>query len=145
MLSAVLPIALVLGLFMAMPALGAPGMTGFGGARLDAPSRKCVNCHEGILSGTMVTHQIAAEHPVGVDYTELARRNPSLIPPKAMDKSLRLVEGRISCITCHVPYDRNNHLDLTQKRRAARQSGGPDPMLSIDNAGSRLCIGCHRK
>jgi hypothetical protein len=93
----------------------------------------------------MVSHLVAAEHPMGVDYTELSRRNPSLIKPKALDKALRLVDGRISCVTCHVPYDRNNHLDLVQKRRAARLNGGPDPMLSIDNKGSRLCMGCHRK
>ncbi len=143
--SAVLPVALLLGFFVAMPAHGAQGMVGLGGARLDPASNKCVRCHEGILSGTMVSHLVAAEHPVGVDYAELSRINSSLVKPKALDKAIRLVDGRISCVTCHVPYDRNNHLDLVQKRRTARQSGGPDPMLSIDNAGSRLCMGCHRK
>jgi len=43
---------------------------------------------------------------------------------------LPLVDGLIGCSTCHLPYSKANHAG---------------PMLVIDNAGSRLCLACHRK
>ncbi len=131
-------------LILAAPAFAGPGSEGHGGAHLGPASTKCVGCHEGVLSGGVVSHRGGTTHPVGVDYLELSRRNPSLVPPEKLNKAMPLEDGRIGCLTCHVPYDSKNHSELARKR-AGMGFDEPDPMLSVDNRGSALCMGCHRK
>jgi len=134
----------VLAVILFSPAFG-HASSGQEGARLDEASRQCIGCHEGVLSGVMVSHIVASEHPVGVNYQDIAARNPSLVRPGALPPAVKLVGGRISCITCHVAYEEKNHQALAEERRRERTGGGPDPMLRIDNTGSRLCMACHRK
>lgn len=112
---------------------------------LDAESTRCLKCHEGGLKGNRVCHRGGCDHPIGVDYAAAARRNPSLPRASTLDPALRLIDGRIGCLTCHVPFDSKNHLDLYAKRVETYEATGVDNMLSVDNNASRLCMSCHRK
>jgi len=113
------------------------------GADLGAATKQCLSCHKSGPKVDLVFHNEGADHPIGLDYVRLAKSNPSLVPPSKLNPALRLDHGRIVCQTCHVPYDKKNHLILAKKR--AVLNSDRDPMLTIDNNGSSLCMACHRK
>jgi len=113
-------------------------------ASLDAASIQCIGCHESGLNAKIVFHGEGSDHPIGLDYVRLARNNASLVPASQLNPALRLDHGRIGCLTCHVPYAKKNHL-LLAKKRAAASAEDADPMLTIDNKGSGLCMACHQK
>ncbi|GMR04625.1 MAG: hypothetical protein BMS9Abin23_0526 [Thermodesulfobacteriota bacterium] len=122
-----------------------PGPTSAADIVLDRASIECISCHEADVTAESV-HVVGGpghDHPVGVDYVGLAARVPALVKPSELDPALRLVSGRISCVTCHVPYDKKNHLTLAAKRK--EMPAIPDPMLNVDNSGSGLCMSCHLK
>jgi predicted CXXCH cytochrome family protein len=107
--------------------------------QIDPVSRDCLSCHDGSiakLSAVSVgswTHTTnlrgynAGIHPIGIDYEESRRRHGGLKAVFAIDKRIKLVEGKVSCASCHDPYS-------DRKGR-----------LVMDNRGSRLCLGCHLK
>ncbi len=113
------------------------------GAELDAATKQCISCHEKGLNPKVVFHGEGSDHLIGLDYAKLAKGDHSLIPPSKLNPGLHLDHGRIGCLTCHVPYDKTNHLILAKKRAA--MSRDSDPMLSISNIGSGLCMACHQK
>lgn len=105
---------------------------------LDPLSAACVECHKGEAdqaAGT-VGHPGPTSHPVGMDYAASTARDRALTPPSDLDPRLALSAGVVACTTCHIPYREADH--------AGRAAGG-DPMLVMDNEGSRLCLACHRK
>ncbi len=115
-------------------------------AALDSGSKQCIGCHSDAVGGTgaSLVHKGGLSHPVGVDYTGLSSKRPGLKPQEALDPAIKLVDGRIGCVTCHVPYSsETDHRRLAEKRR--NSPSAPDPMLSVDNSGSRLCLACHDK
>ncbi len=117
-----------------------------GSVKLDSRSKECIKCHKADVTDkhvSIIGDTGGHEHPVGVDYFSLALRNPTLMKPSELVPALTLVNGRISCITCHVPYDESNHLKLAAKRK--RMPAIPDPMLTVDNTMSGLCTSCHLK
>lgn len=117
-----------------------------GTVKLDLRSMECIKCHEAAITDTNVTllgGPGGHDHPVGVDYVSLSRNNPTIVKPYDLDPALPLVNGRISCVTCHIPYNESNHLKLAAKRKG--MPAIPDPMLTVDNSTSGLCISCHLK
>lgn len=116
-------------------------------AALDKASIDCLSCHDGALApdSTVVTvcSEPDCDHPLGVDYRLLAVMNHGLKPAGLLDPQIKLVNNAtIGCTTCHVPYKQSNHVTLSTLRGLFPD---PDPMLSVDNSGSGLCLGCHDK
>jgi predicted CXXCH cytochrome family protein len=89
-------------------------------------ARYCTGCHPksadeiGRSGGSPAAH---ANHPVDVPYP---RENPDFVPTAELDPKLRLVDGKLSCITCHSP-------------RAANRA------LVIRLEDGELCLACHRR
>lgn len=111
--------------------------------RLDPGSAECVGCHEDSLSvkePLRVCHQGNCDHPLGASYISFSSRNRGLVPPERLVPGIKLVDGKIGCLTCHTPYGADH-----EKEAASRDEAGPDPMLSVDNTASGLCVACHRK
>ncbi|TFG38027.1 MAG: hypothetical protein E4H44_04460 [Candidatus Aminicenantes bacterium] len=85
----------------------------------------CVGCHpengdgSDEPSGTVSVH---TNHPVDVPYPE---GNPHYVPTTDLDPKLRLVEGNLSCITCHDPQAADRALVLRLEE-------------------GELCLACHR-
>jgi len=113
------------------------------GAALDAATRQCIRCHAGEIKAGIAFHSGGSDHPVGMDYASLAQKNPSLVQASKLNPRLRLENGKIGCLTCHVPYEKTNHRELSKKR--GQMPAIPDPMLTIDNSISGLCMACHQK
>ncbi len=109
--------------------------------RLDDATRGCIKCHKMDVGKHFgPAHTV---HIVGIDYVEAARRSPSLVSAGSLDPRLKLVDGRVSCITCHTEYVQESHTESYMERdnpEATRY-----PMLRVDNSGSGLCLKCHRK
>ena len=114
---------------------------------IDKESLECIACHDAAVSPAdpmQVCHEAGCDHRIGSDSGVASSLNRSLAPLASLNPALKLVDNRMSCITCHVPYSEDDHEALSA-RRALIIPGIPDPMLSVDNAGSGLCLSCHRK
>ncbi len=124
-----------------MPALLYSGRAS--SAPLDPDSAQCVRCHETYVDpdkAGLVCHSAGCNHPVGLDYAAFAAANPGYAGPEELDPAMTLRGGMMGCTTCHRPYSSNGHESLAGTRGAIS-----DPMLSVDNTGSGLCLQCHRK
>lgn len=114
------------------------------GSELDATSMLCLSCHDGVIApdvftsahGTQWARQTgrspfgqggATGHPIGIRYPSASPRYQSEASVVS-DGAIKLPGGRIQCISCHDPHNTERH----------------EGMLVKSNAGSRLCLSCHR-
>ena len=114
---------------------------------LDKASIECLSCHDGALAPDSMVVTVCSEpecdHPLGVDYRLISVMNHGLRPASLLDPNIKLADNAtIGCTTCHVPYKQKDHVTLSTLRSMFPE---PDPMLSVDNRGSGLCLGCHYK
>lgn len=120
-------------LVVAYPAFALAGVLTAG---LDAGSVECVSCHQDSITVNeplQVCHHGECDHMVGVSYISFSSRNRGLTPIEGLDPAIKLIDGKMGCLTCHAPYVPADHENTS------------DPMLSVDNTGSGLCVACHRK
>jgi len=142
--------AAMAGVFAAVYFLGGVAYAGrpVYGNPLDEGSAKCASCHDSQVSGhyklSVCLDDDGCDHPIGGDYDKLASGDALVRPASTLDPAIRLQKGRITCLTCHVPYsDPDKHRKLTDLRR--RYPLVPDPMLVLDNRDNQLCNSCHNK
>ena len=115
------------------------------GSDMDATSMLCLSCHDGVIAsdvftsahGTQWSRQTtgspfgaggATGHPIGVLYPVFSSSTYQSEASVVADGVIKLPGGRIQCISCHDPHNTGRH----------------DGMLVKSNAGSRLCLSCHR-
>ena len=87
-------------------------------SNIQSISDACLQCHNSQPPALQTTH---ADHPVNITYTQKPGYN------QITDPRLVLVNGKITCITCHDPYQ-------SEPNR-----------LAMPNDNSRLCLSCHNK
>jgi len=103
---------------------------------LDPASKECISCHGGIIGKAAIfklgagiwTHDdFSHNHPVGVHYerSRMSNSEARLKPISAIDKRLKLFDGKVGCGTCHDAYSKGQR------------------SLVMSNEGSRLCTSCH--
>lgn len=127
-------------LLIFLAALLAPGDAG--AQELDKESLDCLLCHPESFPA-QVCMLMDCDHPVGNDYVVASMRNKGLTPPFALPPPVRLINNRIGCTTCHIPFSEQSHASMTARRRS--YPAVPDPMLVMENRHSELCLSCHRK
>ena len=112
------------------------------GGKVDKVTLGCLACHDGSL-GTSDDVQIRAgswkhgtalsrydpqgSHPVGVRYISAMRKRGGLRPVGMLHPSIKLIDGRVGCASCHDPYSKE------------------PKKLVMSNHGSKLCLECHNK
>lgn len=124
--------------------------------KLDRLSLHCMQCHNGSTAGKRVSVKAAdtpmrfegfrsLDHPVGMFYDEHASRKPHRFRPTfSLDRSVRLVDGKVSCVSCHrlkqdVPAELASEAWNKKGERACTAS----KKLAIDSATHSLCLACH--
>jgi predicted CXXCH cytochrome family protein len=112
--------------------------------RPDSTTLMCLSCHDGTVATDISAGQhrvfpqnrIGASggksrqgtgHPLGVRYPVFDAKYQSRGKVEA-DGKIKLPDGRVACISCHDPHDRE----------------GLDGMLVKSNRRSSLCLSCHR-
>jgi predicted CXXCH cytochrome family protein len=106
------------------------------GNDVDIVSLGCINCHNGGLArvaATEISHGpgsrprgMPTSHPIGMEYDRY-QDSAGYRPREAMDGKMVFVAGKVGCITCHDPFNRE------------RQH------LVMSNEWDRLCMSCHNK
>lgn len=99
---------------------------------LDAYSIQCLDCHMGngdaprvsVDARGVLRHSGGINHPIGSNY-EQARRSGLYKAFTQLRDGIKLPEGRVSCVSCHVGYS---------KKHGA---------LVMSNKRSALCLECH--
>jgi len=117
-----------------------PTFTPDSGSRiLDPISMECITCHDGTLAGSIhykvssmdqgegrSVGSINGSHPVGTDYSRYISKR-EYVPSYNLPRNMILMNGKISCVTCH---------DMLSRNQA---------YLVVDMTSSNLCFACHRK
>lgn len=112
-------------------------------AVVDPASAECLDCHQdSVTVSEPLSPAGECDHSIGVSYSSVQMKNRGLVPVAALDPAVKLLDGNIGCLTCHVPYSEADHESIAASRTPGQQ---PDPMLVKDNTGSGLCAACHRK
>jgi predicted CXXCH cytochrome family protein len=107
-----------------------------GNALVDAESRRCLECHDGVNAVESVNPvglsnasfaDAQRNHPIGMPYpngrsrqSNARFRSASLLPD-----TVHLPGGNVSCVSCHNLY------------------AGTPKLLSVPLEGSKLCFTCH--
>ena len=109
-----------------------------GGGVLDAQTRRCLSCHDGVNATESKNATPYARsrgysgdkrrnHPVGVQYRDVQRPKDlsPLRPQSLLPQGVALPDGKVSCVSCHNLY------------------AGRRFLLSVPIQGSELCLTCH--
>ena len=108
------------------------------GRPVDSISSGCLGCHDGAI-GQNVHYRVwepggpynavAGSHPIGQNYEMVAlHKSDTFVSPDMLNSGIQLVNGRMSCISCHTG-----------------DTGRKKMFLVMENSGSQLCFSCHRK
>ncbi|MBI5454874.1 MAG: hypothetical protein HY956_09610 [Deltaproteobacteria bacterium] len=115
-------------------------------ATLDPESADCMGCHDAAIASDVtitVCSTFDCDHPVGVNYVNLASANHGLAKPAMLPSTVQLKDNMVGCGTCHIPYTNASHWLYSAARSLYPNT--PDPMLVMDNRRSELCMTCHLK
>ncbi len=135
---------------------------------LDEIAEGCLACHDGKRAGAVRAHArghrrgrwssgAATNHPVGMSYALAAARNPrAFVPAATLDPSIRLVGGRVSCISCHqvATHDRQPAYGFVKTgfvKTAWSRTTAPEGectatgRLTVPGRTTDLCLSCHIK
>lgn len=112
--------------------------TAASGGSLDAESRRCMACHDGVTASEFANSTPWSDgpgsigdrrrnHPVGVDYRPHGgkRRDSQMRAESLLPTQIRLPNGQVSCVSCHNLYSSDRY------------------RLTVPVEGSKLCFACH--
>lgn len=105
---------------------------------IDSFSFGCLSCHDGTNSpGHDVDFKNSGRgdysgnnrrsHPIGMHYGSASYANNQLQRLENLNRNMILIDGRVGCLTCHNPFNRQS------------------PYLTVTMDRSSLCFSCHIK
>lgn len=125
--------------------------------QLDAVGEACMACHNGTAAGHITVKNAGAplqvagtmnvNHPVGMDYNEYAYRKPrSYQPSTALDPNIRLVDGKVGCVSCHqLKENAPQQLAMADLAPERNSNCTASNQLTVGPEESDLCLACHIK
>lgn len=123
---------------------------------LDTLTRSCLDCHDGAQARFIAARQAGTptrydghrslDHPIGMRYRDYPARDPvSYRYLLNLDPSIRLVEGKVTCVSCH-----RLKQEFAQETYQVLANLGSDRRLCVaskdlahDARTDGLCLGCH--
>ena len=124
--------------------------------RLDALTLSCLDCHDGAQAQFIAARQAGTptrydghrgqDHPIGMRYRDYPERDPaSYRYLLTLDPSIRLIEGKVACVSCH-----RLKSEFTQEAYQVLANLGGDRRtcvaskdLARDARTNSLCLACH--
>lgn len=125
--------------------------------QLDAATEACMACHNGTAASHISVKNAGAplqvagtmnvNHPVGMDYNEYAYRKPGgYQPSEALDPNIRLVDGKVGCVSCHqLKEAAPQQLAMAQSAPERNSNCTASNQLTVGPGESDLCLACHIK
>ena len=127
------------------------------GTTLDRISVQCLSCHDGVIASSVNAKQprtlmqfrgpSSLDHPVGMSYAQVAqRKRGAYIPASALDTSVTLVNGKVSCVSCHTLEGTVGHPDISKQTQRQIEIGCVSVKTLTDKQNRQeLCLSCHVK
>jgi mono/diheme cytochrome c family protein len=125
---------------------------------LDHGARSCLACHDGARATHIAVRAAGSpleirgsktlNHPVGMPYDRSVMKDPQGYKPRAaLPPAIRLVDGQVSCVSCH-----QTRTDLTLAATADARVELANPSvctatkeLTMGRRDRDLCLACHNK
>ena len=125
---------------------------------VDKIAGECLGCHNGSTAKNVnvryswngaPSHGFSMDndHPVGMVYEESVRNKPrGYWPASIMNPDIRLVDGRVACITCHKVKNETAALNETlSSAQPAKPQCTVTKELTTGHSRDELCLSCHVK
>jgi len=117
---------------------------------------ECLGCHNGSTArhvnaraaGTVTpSHGFrTGDHPVGMIYEESVRKDPqSYRPATTLHPNIRLVDGRVTCISCHKVRNEALAANEAGSTRTANPRCTATKETTMGPGDKELCLACHVK
>ncbi len=122
----------------------------------DSSASDCLGCHNGASAKRISVKDADApfqtrgfktvNHPIGMSYDRYAMKDPRGYRPRPLlDKNIRLVDGKVSCVSCH-----RLKSDVTAGMWRAAMTLSPSAEctasgeLTVGHSSTDLCVACHK-
>ena len=126
---------------------------------VDKVASECLGCHNGSTANNvnmqtagakMPIHDFSSndDHPVGMVYQDSVRRDPkNYRPATALHPNIRLVDGRVTCITCHKVKNETVAINeaWSPDQPAKPQCTATKEITVGRSRDDKLCLACHIK
>lgn len=126
--------------------------------RLDTIAQGCLQCHDGSRASHVSVRNAGTpmpvrgsqtlNHPVGMAYDQSVSKNPHGYRPRAaLHPDIRLVDGQVTCISCHQIKTGAAPMPAMQAYLDQRQdtSCTASKELAVGQRDKDLCLACHIK
>ena len=124
---------------------------------LDTSARGCLQCHDGLRaahiavrtsgSALQIRGSQTLNHPVGMVYERSVMKDPQGYKSRAaLHPNVRLVEGQVSCVSCHQTrgeVSANTHPE--PRLEFAANTCTATKELTVGHRDRELCMACHNK
>jgi cytochrome c peroxidase len=128
----------------------------------DSITQGCIRCHDGSRAGHITVKDANApmqfsssglqvNHPVGMNYDDYAAtRTQSYTPSFLLDSNIILVDGKVTCVSCHRLKEAKGSDNFIEARWDENQSVPADiescsasGELTVGPRETDLCLACH--
>jgi len=120
---------------------------------LDPISKACLSCHDGAQAKSVnITNADVSpgrrfdrrNHPVGIDYVQAVSNNPHGLKTSAsLHPAIQLVDGKISCVSCHRPKPSAQTTPTATTTQLASQTCTASKDYTLGPSDKALCLACH--
>ena len=126
---------------------------------VDKIASECLGCHNGSMANDINMHATGTsklihdfrsndDHPVGMVYQDTVRRDPQNYRPAiALHPNIRLVDGRVTCITCHKVKNETVAFNgaWSTDQQVSPQCTATKERTMGGARDDKLCLACHVK
>ena len=126
--------------------------------RLDAIAQGCLQCHNGSRASHVTARSAGTpmpmrgsqslNHPVGMSYDRTVLKDPHGYRPRAaLHPNIRLVDGLVTCISCHQAKANAAPVPTMEARldQSKDTTCTATKDLTMDRRDKDLCLACHIK